>query len=75
MQCWEIGVLAYFIRSVVSEELTRLNILACNDKGLPNKIRTIKIMKFGYNLFGTNITLHISQFVAEAFRKAYDACK
>ncbi len=46
--------LAYPVSAVVSNELKSLNLLACNDKGVPEKVGGTVVVKVGGNLFGEN---------------------
>ncbi len=65
---------AYPVSSLVSEDMKELKILACNDKGIPNKSGNTVIVKMGENVskhnFGNSVYLKIKEYV----RNQCEAC-
>jgi len=67
--------ITYSVSSVVTAELTSLPLLACNDKGIPDKVGGTKIIKVGGNQFGQNLGGEATNFIRDYIKQQCDACK
>ena len=67
--------ITYPVSALVSNELTELPILACNDAGIPATVGKTKIIKVGGNQFGENNGLEGTSFIKQYVKDQCDACE